>query len=159
MRLFSGGIILALFFAASATVQVQCRRSRLVTRAVLADAVATPVAPTRPPNGRCPVDSIACPRRVKEEGVPPAIECVDITSDFRSCGGCRFPAAGQMEGQDCTRIPNVASASCQCGVCIIQRCRPGYALDVSETFCERQAVIDRSQPDRGNSFWLAWLAL
>ncbi|KAG9028646.1 Dihydroxyacetone synthase [Tulasnella sp. JGI-2019a] len=68
-------------------------------------------------------------------------ECINVTKDPESCGGCVAPEGvlqatrtsdyGNYEeatgGQDCTAIPGVSATTCRRGQCVIEACRKGYA--------------------------------
>ncbi|KAJ7723796.1 hypothetical protein B0H16DRAFT_1597950 [Mycena metata] len=135
-------IVFALLFAPSPSLG---RRSRLVTRGLdvpepLPTAGFSGSKPTTP---QCPGSTVACARHRQDanDGVfrMPTFECIDTDTDFRSCGGCRFPAKDKgkeaVAGQDCTEIPGVAEAACESGTCTVRSCRPGYIQDRTGTFC------------------------
>jgi len=47
-------------------------------------------------------------------------------------GGCITPFAGRPTGQDCSALPNVATASCQRGACQVETCIKGFDLKDGE---------------------------
>ncbi|KAJ7054096.1 hypothetical protein C8F01DRAFT_1163896 [Mycena amicta] len=69
-------------------------------------------------------------------------ECVDIRSDFDSCGGCviqhPFPSleSKSARGQECAAIRNARSVSCQNSKCVVQKCRRGYKINANGNGCE-----------------------
>ncbi|KAJ6585752.1 hypothetical protein B0H19DRAFT_1059940 [Mycena capillaripes] len=167
------------------------RRSRLVTRGLELDLV-RPLVTAGTTNGpgqgltQCPISTTACARHRRRHeqdddddgelepdaakaGSPtptttPAtsFDCIDTDVDFRSCGGCRFPRKGQDKGEDCTQIEGVAEAACECGVCVVRSCRPGYVLDdTSNAFCAWHGIvpagdIDTTIPKEEGSGWWWW---
>lgn len=68
-------------------------------------------------------------------------ECVAISSDIESCGGC----IGEGEGVDCTAFDEKASASCVQGKCVYQ-CPKDFILTARG--CERKALPPRSRSKR-----------
>lgn len=44
-------------------------------------------------------------------GRPVGWECVDTSSDIESCGGCEWPVAGQIQGQDCSELAGVSKVT------------------------------------------------
>jgi len=58
-------------------------------------------------------------------------ECVDFTTDLRSCGGCSALDASH----DCTTIAGASSVSCLTGNCRINTCKPGYMLSKDNSTC------------------------
>ncbi|KAL7422510.1 hypothetical protein Q5752_003158 [Cryptotrichosporon argae] len=77
---------------------------------------------------RCPAGMTACP-------VPglSAYECLDMTSDLQSCGGC----ASVGSGRDCTTIPGARFMGCNHGQCQVYSCRDGWVLANNGTACHR----------------------
>ncbi|KAI0946558.1 hypothetical protein AcW1_009991 [Taiwanofungus camphoratus] len=57
-------------------------------------------------------------------------ECVDITSDLESCGGCMVPSpfasVRAAPGTDCSAIDNAASVACHASKCAVSACTAGY---------------------------------
>ncbi|KAJ7022566.1 hypothetical protein C8F04DRAFT_1194392 [Mycena alexandri] len=160
-------IVIALFFVPSPALS---RKNRLVTRGLdvlkpLPTAGSSATQQTGIPTLQCPGSTVACARHRQDanDGVfsMPTFECIDTDVDFRSCGGCRFPAKGEEGGQDCTKIAGVAEAACECGTCIVRSCRPGYIQDSTGTFCawhglEADGEVDlRNIPLNGcqRGFW------
>lgn len=68
----------------------------------------------------CPPGHKACPVK---SGQRNWFECIDVSSDLLSCGGCR----GQGDGEDCTAFDPIASAQCVRGQCQFE-CPKGYTL-------------------------------
>jgi hypothetical protein len=68
----------------------------------------------------CPPGHMAC--RVPG-GKRNWVECVDVSNDLTSCGGC----SEQGEGMDCTAFDKMASAQCVKGKCEYE-CPKGYIL-------------------------------
>jgi hypothetical protein len=66
-------------------------------------------------------------------------ECVNVASDLESCGGCvdraNPLAAGGAAGRDCSAIPNVDAVSCTNSACVIEACKPGFALSADGLDC------------------------
>ncbi|KAJ7705416.1 hypothetical protein B0H17DRAFT_920170, partial [Mycena rosella] len=67
-------------------------------------------------------------------------ECLDVTSNFDSCGGCVYPHPFQSKatlprGTDCARIPNARHVSCQNSKCVVQQCRKSYTLSPNGDEC------------------------
>lgn len=50
------------------------------------------------------------------------LECLDITAEITSCGGC----TSMNEGQDCTSIEGAWNVGCEAGVCQVYTCALGY---------------------------------
>ncbi|WVF72440.1 hypothetical protein IAT40_007255 [Kwoniella sp. CBS 6097] len=82
----------------------------------------------------CPADLTAC--KVLG-GDDLSFECIDVTSELESCGGCLHGDFGadavqspRQEGLDCLALPGVASASgtCDGGKCKVFACDEGYKL-------------------------------
>jgi len=51
--------------------------------------------------------------------------CQSSVADY-SGGGCVVPILGRPQGQDCSAIPDVDSAICQAGRCVIESCARGF---------------------------------
>ncbi|KAF7324720.1 Protein kinase domain-containing protein [Mycena kentingensis (nom. inval.)] len=74
---------------------------------------------------------------------PDGIECVDITSDFDSCGGCVIPPPFTVQeprdvlprGQECGAIRNARHVSCHNSKCVVQNCRRGYTVTAEKDGC------------------------
>ncbi|KAJ7686012.1 hypothetical protein B0H17DRAFT_1204556 [Mycena rosella] len=138
-----------LFAFVSALISTALGRSRLVTRGVDA-AAARPTGISDPASVvQCPSFTATCARHQRhydDEGdaSTTTFECIDTDSDFRSCGGCLFPAKGHARGEDCTRIEGAADAYCECGACVVRSCRPGYVLDNSAALCTWHGIVDAS---------------
>lgn len=77
----------------------------------------------------CPVGFEAC--RIPSSS---GYECIKTSTDLESCGGCLSPLPGRPLGQDCSAIPNIGSAMCQAGRCVIETCTRGFASN--GTACE-----------------------
>ncbi|KAJ7133271.1 hypothetical protein C8R44DRAFT_870682 [Mycena epipterygia] len=164
MRFASAGAVVLVFFA-SLCDPVLGRKSRLVTRGVAVGAAATavPTAGTAHQLMQCPSSTTACARHRSEDkhgggsrSSPTTFECIDTDSDYRSCGGCRFPAKGGEQGEDCTKIEGASEAYCECGACVVRSCRPGYFLDSSATFCAWHGISNqdfRDNKERGGGWW------
>ncbi|WOO77641.1 Protein priA [Vanrija pseudolonga] len=78
-----------------------------------------------------------CPRGLTPCHVSPrskGYECLDVTSELESCGGCRWGVYGNASsaavGFDCTRRRGVDSAATSCvrGKCTVWGCRAGFKL-------------------------------
>lgn len=52
-------------------------------------------------------------------------ECRSSAAD-NTGGGCVVPILGRPQGQDCSAIPDVDSAICQAGRCVIESCARGF---------------------------------
>ncbi|KAI0689619.1 hypothetical protein BC835DRAFT_1308295 [Cytidiella melzeri] len=78
----------------------------------------------------CPVGFDACPIAglMSSSG---DYECVDITAELTSCGGCASTGAGQ----DCTAIEGVWNVACNVGKCQIGSCAQGYKLSFDRKTC------------------------
>ncbi|KAI6157131.1 hypothetical protein BKA82DRAFT_994450 [Pisolithus tinctorius] len=56
-------------------------------------------------------------------------KCVDVNTDPMACGGCVKPSpfgSSTTNGVNCKEIPNVKSATCSSGKCVVQECEDGY---------------------------------
>ncbi|KAF8586881.1 hypothetical protein K439DRAFT_1386452 [Ramaria rubella] len=63
-------------------------------------------------------------------------ECVDVTADLWSCGGCGIPLLStDPVGVDCTAIPGVHDVSCLGSRCVVQRCKSGFTVSDDKTTC------------------------
>jgi hypothetical protein len=66
-------------------------------------------------------------------------ECVNVQSDLESCGGCVDRAnpltSRGAAGRDCSTIPNVDAVSCVNSACVIEACKPGYAVSADGHDC------------------------
>ncbi|KAG9079261.1 hypothetical protein FS749_008662 [Ceratobasidium sp. UAMH 11750] len=88
------------------------------------------MSPTHKRQWFCPSTHQSCPI------LPPTkrsteYECIDTSSELKSCGGC--VSAGQ--GQDCLAIPNVKVVTCKTGQCVVEKCKPGYKLGADGASC------------------------
>jgi hypothetical protein len=92
----------------------------------------TPLAATcRPGWQSCPVYTGTGAAAVLSQ-----YECVNVASDLESCGGCvdrANPLASA--GRDCSAIPNVDAVSCANSACVIEACKPGFALSADGRDC------------------------
>ena len=43
-----------------------------------------------------------------------------------------YPGPNQLEGEDCTAIPNVANVQCVAGSCVVKSCARGFMLSAGE---------------------------
>lgn len=81
---------------------------------------------------RCPTGQRACAISTAPS-LANVFDCIDTTSDIESCGGCAYPARGEVAGQDCTSLPFVDVVECVAGGCLISSCQRGYALSSNGT--------------------------
>jgi hypothetical protein len=58
-------------------------------------------------------------------------ECLDISVELESCGGCS--SLGQ--GQDCSAIEGVWNVGCESGSCKVYSCTAGYKLSADGSSC------------------------
>ncbi|KAL1405703.1 hypothetical protein Q8F55_007373 [Vanrija albida] len=72
----------------------------------------------------CPNTMKACRIDSEELGFNGRFECVDITSNIESCGGC----VGEGAGQDCTAIEGASDVSCVQSKCVVSSCQRGWEL-------------------------------
>ncbi|KAJ9116988.1 hypothetical protein QFC22_004646 [Naganishia vaughanmartiniae] len=81
----------------------------------------------------CGAGLIACP--IGRKGY----ECIDITSNIESCGGClgvkREDGDSPAAGVDCTALLNVDSVACINGRCIIESCSGKATYDSTHNIC------------------------
>ncbi|KZT08785.1 uncharacterized protein LAESUDRAFT_676206 [Laetiporus sulphureus 93-53] len=84
----------------------------------------------------CPLSMSACPISSSVplslmEWIEQGFECVDLSEDLNSCGGC-----GSVDTQfDCTAIPNALAVSCVVGGCHVDSCKTGYAIAADSKTC------------------------
>lgn len=85
----------------------------------------------------CQAGQTACPVNNKA-GTTPAgsfrktgYECLDLTSNIDSCGGC----VSEGRGQDCTAIEGADDVACVNSHCIVTTCSPSYILSENKTSC------------------------
>lgn len=76
----------------------------------------------------CPRGLDACPISGLTSG---DYECLDISAELESCGGCT--SVGQ--GQDCTAIKGAWNVGCDRGSCKVYSCFAGFRLSVDGTSC------------------------
>ncbi|BGP13195.1 hypothetical protein JCM10213v2_001114 [Rhodosporidiobolus nylandii] len=69
----------------------------------------------------CPIGETACPIFPRAG----TYECVDVSTELESCGGCIVKGAGE----DCTEIQGAQGVTCQSGGCVVFTCQPGWKLD------------------------------
>ncbi|KAJ7220540.1 hypothetical protein GGX14DRAFT_431196 [Mycena pura] len=67
-------------------------------------------------------------------------ECLNVSSDFNSCGGCvtphPFPPRSILpRGIDCSSIPNARQVSCENSRCVVQQCRRGLTINPTGDGC------------------------
>jgi len=77
----------------------------------------------------CPRSYRACPLNSLTAG---DYECMDTTTELRSCGGC----VSMGEGQDCTAIQGAWNVGCEAGVCAVYTCALGYKVSQDGASCE-----------------------
>lgn len=77
----------------------------------------------------CPTGFSACPI---PGAAADAYECLDVTNELQSCGGC----ATLGTGQDCTQIPGARFMGCSAGQCAVYSCKRGWKL-MNGTTCVR----------------------
>lgn len=58
-------------------------------------------------------------------------ECLDISSDVDSCGGC----VSEGKGQECGAIDFVAGVECRNGACVVLECLAGWVPSENATEC------------------------
>ena len=80
----------------------------------------------------CPKGLEACPVNGKGRGKKAIFECIDVSTNVESCGGCPEEVGGQ--GEDCTAFDERATASCVKGMCRYE-CPAGWK--VGKKGCER----------------------
>ncbi|GAA6028454.1 hypothetical protein JCM8097_007036 [Rhodosporidiobolus ruineniae] len=66
---------------------------------------------------KCPDGERACP-----VGTSGSWECLDVTNELESCGGC----PGEPQARDCLSIPGAQNVACVESQCVIASCFPGY---------------------------------
>lgn len=49
-----------------------------------------------------------------------------------------YPSPGQVEGEDCTAIPNVAGVRCVTGRCIVESCARGFLLSDGDCIARKR---------------------
>lgn len=76
----------------------------------------------------CPAGLTACPILGLGEG---DYECLDISAELTSCGGC----SSEGSGQDCTSIPGVWNVGCVSGACQVFTCTAGFEVTRDGTSC------------------------
>jgi len=69
----------------------------------------------------CPLGLTACPI-TSLSGPLTDFECLDITNELESCGGC----ASIGQGEDCTAIRGAWNVGCEQGRCAVYTCAPGF---------------------------------
>ncbi|WVW84445.1 hypothetical protein I302_106479 [Kwoniella bestiolae CBS 10118] len=77
----------------------------------------------------CPGGFEAC----NVPGSEDSFECIDVSSELESCGGCLYGTYGNSTastGVDCSILPGAAfgSSTCASGQCQISACREGFQL-------------------------------
>ncbi|PCH34270.1 hypothetical protein WOLCODRAFT_135598 [Wolfiporia cocos MD-104 SS10] len=89
-----------------------------------------PIAPVQDISQQlCPLSMSVCPLSASKPGslsewIEQGFECVDLTEDLTSCGGC-----GSLDTQyDCTAIPGALGVSCQASNCRVHSCKSGFTL-------------------------------
>ncbi|GAA5872814.1 hypothetical protein JCM8547_005711 [Rhodosporidiobolus lusitaniae] len=70
---------------------------------------------------KCPVGERACPVPGGNGGED-EWECLDVSSELSSCGGC----PGERASVDCLALPGVANVGCVNSRCVVGSCFPGY---------------------------------
>jgi hypothetical protein len=86
----------------------------------------------------CASGMSACP----VSGSLKAVECLDLTTDAESCGGC----ASVGKGEDCTLIDGSKDVACVAGTCQVKSCDFGFELNVNGTGCD--LVLDRTNREK-----------
>lgn len=82
-------------------------------------------------NHLCAKGMTACRLDSSESGWNGQFECLDVTTQLESCGGC----VGEGHGQDCSAIDGVADVACIASRCVVSACQTGWTL-VNGTTCE-----------------------
>ncbi|KAF8506483.1 hypothetical protein JB92DRAFT_2735936, partial [Gautieria morchelliformis] len=100
-------------------------------------------------NSRC-LDA-ACPRGWRMCGIWGCstfdYECVDVTKDLWSYGGCEIPLhPGDPAGIDCTAIPGVLDVSCWAGRCVVDACEDGFQVSADKSTCIRTPCTGPNAP-------------
>jgi hypothetical protein len=72
----------------------------------------------------------ACPI-TSTSGPTTDFECLDVTNELESCGGC----ASIGRGQDCTAIEGAWNVGCEQGSCAVYSCAAGFKLAHNGTSC------------------------
>lgn len=78
----------------------------------------------------CPMGLSACPI-TSTSGPTTDFECLDVTNELESCGGC----ASIGRGQDCTAIEGAWNVGCEQGSCAVYSCAAGFKLAHNGTSC------------------------
>ncbi|KAI0037172.1 hypothetical protein K488DRAFT_39635, partial [Vararia minispora EC-137] len=75
------------------------------------------------------------------DGAKRGFECLDVTRNLESCGGCMIPhpfSDGEQiaNGTDCSAIPSVLSVTCEGGRCAVRDCHAGFRVTADGASCE-----------------------
>lgn len=81
---------------------------------------------------KCPSGLTACPlSRTSDFTTSTPFECLDVTEELSSCGGC----ATLGQGVNCSTLRGVASSGCSQGKCKIFSCKSGYKYSETHNTC------------------------